>query len=107
MRDNKQPFSLCLFLPLIINNNIVLLFDTLVVTFACLVHGVAVVTRFAVLAAWSHRVVEAALTFSSQAVACIAVPRVDVVVAGTLLTTVTWQTQIAIETGAASVTAWA
>lgn len=65
-------------------------FYTLVFTFAVLIQGVAVVTRFAVLAVWSHRVVEAAQTFSRQAVAAVAVIRLDVVVAGTLCTAGTW-----------------
>lgn len=55
------------------------------------------------MAAWSKRVVEAAQAFSRQAVAGVAVSQLDVVVAGTLLTTGTWQCQVAIETRAASV----
>lgn len=81
-------------------------FSTLVFTFAALVRGAAIVTRFAVLAAWSHRVVEAAQTFARQAVTGIAVIWVNVVVAGTLATAGTWQCQIAMETRAASVAAW-
>lgn len=75
-------------------------------TFAVLLQGVAVETRFAVLATWSHCVVEAAQTFSRQPVTCIPVAGVYVVVAGTHLTAGAWQCQVAIETRAASVAAW-
>lgn len=68
--------------------------------------GVTIVTRFAVLAARSHGVVEAVPTFSGQAVTGRVVIRVDVAVAGTQLTAGAWQCQVAIETRAASVTVW-
>lgn len=77
---------------------------TFVLTFAVLFQSIAIVTWFAFLAVWSHRIVEAALTFSCQAVTGVVVIWVDVVVAKTHLTTTTRRCQVAIETRATSVT---
>jgi len=60
-------------------------------TFAALLQGIAIVTRFAVLAAMTHCVVEAAQTFSGCAVAGVAILWVDIVVARTHLTVNLWQ----------------
>lgn len=53
--------------------------------------GIAVVTRFAVLALWSCGAVEAAQALPRQAVAGVAVGWVDVAVAGTRLTAGAWR----------------
>lgn len=71
-----------------------------------MVQGVAIVTRFAVLAMQPRRVVEAAATFTRLTVTGIAVFQVNVVVAGTLLTAGTELCQVAIETWYAPVAAW-
>lgn len=47
--------------------------------------GIAIVTRFAALALWSSGAVEAEQALSRQAVAGVAVGRVDVAIAGTRL----------------------
>lgn len=80
-------------------------FYILVFTFAVLLQGIAVETWLAVLAAWAYRVVEAAQTSARLAVAGVSVGRVDVTVAGTLLTAGSWSCQVSIGTGAASVAA--
>lgn len=75
-------------------------------TLAVLLQSVAVVTRFAVLAAGSHGVVEAAQAFSCHVVTGVSVIQIDVVVAKTRLTASTRRCQAAIVTRAASVTVW-
>lgn len=78
----------------------------LIFTFAVLLQGIAIVTRFAVLAAWSHCVVETVQTLSRHAVTGVSVIRVNVVVAGTLLTADARHCQVTIETRTASVAVW-
>lgn len=82
------------------------IFGGMDLTFAVLFQSVAVVTRFAVLAPRSHRVVEAAQAFSRHAVAGVLVVRVNVVVAETQLTASPRQRQVAVVTRAASVAVW-
>lgn len=53
--------------------------------------GIAIITRFAVLALWSRGAVEAAQALPRQAIAGVAVDRVDVAVAGTRLTAGAWR----------------
>lgn len=63
---------------------------TLLFTFAVLDQGIAVVTRFAVLALWPCGVVKAVQALSCQAVAGVAICRVDVAIAGTGITVGAW-----------------
>lgn len=63
----------------------------LLFTFAVLDQGIAVVTRFAVLALWSCGVVKAAQALAGQAVAGVTVCQVNVAIARTRLTVGAWQ----------------
>lgn len=79
--------------------------STLLFTFAVMYQGIAIVTRFAVLALWSRGAMEAAQALPRQTVAGIAVGRVDVAVAGTRLTAGARRCQVAVETRVAPVAA--